>query len=163
MTKWALSLEVSQGSRKEAKEGHFTQFELLHEIGFADLDDRTKVEYIKLFREFAYASKGKRQLRYSEDLRDWLKLGQEKTDEELAQEGEDPSWILTTLTIDQWRPILAKEKSGAIGRMLIVARDAQGDPAPLWDYLAATYGIRGSDAQRNPLPAVMFVNDHDAG
>jgi hypothetical protein len=33
MTKWALSLEASQGNRKSAKKGHLNQFELLYEIG----------------------------------------------------------------------------------------------------------------------------------
>ncbi len=163
MTKWALSLEVSQGNVKEAKKGHFTPFQLLHEIGFADLDDRIKAGYIKLFREYAYASKGKRQLVISKKLREWLNLEEDKTDEELAKEGEDPSWILSLIKPEQFKPVFAKEKTGSIGRLLIAARDAHGDPAALWDYLAVTYGIQASEAQRNPMPSISFENDDVAG
>lgn len=161
LTKWALSLEVSQVGRKEAKQGHFTQFELLNEIGYGDISEETRQAYIKLFREFAIASKGKRQLVYSKGLRDLLGLGEDKTDEELSQEGEDPSWILTTLTPEQFKPIMAREKGGALARVLLAARDAGGDPGAFWDYLEANFGIVGTDAQRNPMPAVLFENDEE--
>jgi len=143
MTKWALSLEVSSTASKEGKAGHFTQFQLLYEIGFGDLDEETRQGYINLFREFAEASKGKRQLYYSHGLRSWLGLGQDKTDEELAQEGSEPHFDFAGLSYEQYRPILAAEKSGSIGRMLEAAREfAVINNLPgFWAWLESEFGI----------------------
>ena len=157
MTKWALTLEVAQIQRKQAKDGHFTQFQLLYEIGFGDLDPETRAGYIALFREFAEASKGKRQLVYSKHLRDWLGLGKDKTDEELADEGEDPSYVLGNLTRDQYKLIFKKELQGSIPKLGNVI--AHCDTAGVWDYLEAEYGIVGTPAQRDPQPGVMFIVD----
>lgn len=139
MTKWALSLEVAETSRKEGSEGHFTQFQLLYEIGFKELDPLVKAKYINLFREFAVGSKGRRQMVYSKGLRDWLGLGEEKTDEELAEEGTNPYDVFARLMVTDYQIIFREEFKGSLAKLLEVARKCDEDI--FWDYVLDQYEI----------------------
>jgi hypothetical protein len=63
---------------------------------------------------FAEVFKGKRQLHWSRGLKARYAIG-EKNDEELAQEKEDDFAVwLGTITIEQWRDVLAVEGRGSV-------------------------------------------------
>lgn len=87
----SAGFEVAGGQQKSGRKGSRTPFELLANV----VDNRKKdgtIETVKarrdygLFREYAIASKGKRQLTWSRGLRDWAGLGVEQTDESIASE-----------------------------------------------------------------------------
>lgn len=87
----SAGFEVAGGQQKTGRKGSRTPFELLASV----VDNRKKdgtIETVKarrdfgLFKEYAIASKGKRQLTWSRGLRDWAGLGVEQTDEAIASE-----------------------------------------------------------------------------
>jgi hypothetical protein len=89
---WSLEAEVTKApvkTTKGKKTGlqdyeRYTPFELL------DLyKDQNDLQAGKLFREYAGAMKGKRQLVWSRGTRDLFGLGEEATDQELAEDPQD--------------------------------------------------------------------------
>ncbi|MCU1592555.1 MAG: phiB5 09 [Frankiales bacterium] len=77
----AAAAELAQGHAKQAKNGNLHPFQLLGAL--VDLGD---ADYLDLWREWERGSKGRRQMTWSLGLRDYLDLGSEKTDEEIAEE-----------------------------------------------------------------------------
>jgi hypothetical protein len=75
------ALELARGDLKEARRGNRTPFRILADIeAFGLADD------VDLWLEWEQASKGRRQLTWSRDLRALLALGDEATDEDLASD-----------------------------------------------------------------------------
>lgn len=73
--------EVAGGSNKKARNGNRTPFQILADVvALGDADD------LALWWEWEEASHNRRQLTWSAGLRDFLALGAEKTDEEIAEE-----------------------------------------------------------------------------
>ena len=86
-----LGAEATLGAWKKARGGNRTPFQIAHDLGTTgDMAD------IELWWEYENASHGKRALTWSKKLREWAKLGQEKTDEELAEEsaGDIPHAVI---------------------------------------------------------------------
>ena len=76
----------------------------------------------KLFQVYAKAFHGRRQLYWSNGLRDLLGLSRELTDEELAAKAEDErASVLATITVAQWRAIRRFHQEA---HLLTVAEDA---------------------------------------
>lgn len=121
--RWGLDAEMTKGHTKRAKDGE-TPFDLLRSILYED-DQGAPA----LFREYADAFKGKRQLVWSRGLRQLLDLGADVTDEELAAEQEDHAEILGQLTVSEWHLVLRLD---ARGELLEVAR---GGWAPVQQFL----------------------------
>ena len=114
VNKWGIEEEMTKSHVKHGREGGRTPWDVLRDyLAFGDCDDA------ELFREFAKAFKGKRQLTWSRGLRDLLHLGVELSDEELAAQEEEQAELLGSLSLVQWRFILAKD---ARGEVLEVAR-----------------------------------------
>ena len=67
-----------------------------------------------LFRVYAEAFKGRRQLYWSNGLRKLLEVGCEVSDEEIAVAQEDSAMVLAQLSIEQWRAILATRTEAAV-------------------------------------------------
>ena len=67
-----------------------------------------------LFQEYGAAMKGKRQLRWSPGLRNYLGLGAEATDEELAQAQDEDGGNFAQLTRRQLGRIIWKGKRGEV-------------------------------------------------
>ena len=66
------------------------------------------VEYVRAFR-------GQRQLVWSDKFREkFLKLGAEKSDEEIAKASEQDAVLLYSLTLDQWRIVLGNDARGEL-------------------------------------------------
>lgn len=121
--KWGLEHEMTKSHIKRGKEGHYTptDFLRLHLEG----DSR----YAALFREFAEAFKGKRQLVWSDGLRDRLGLGAEASDQELAESVEESAAKFAEIPLNAWRLVLKKEKRGELLQVCYLGLDA------LWEWL----------------------------
>lgn len=94
--KWGADKELVDVSTKKGKVGRYTPFDL---VGYRD--DKF-VEYIK-------ATKGKRQLLYSNGLRALFGLDAEKSDEELAQEQVEHSRTVARINYKNWKKILRED------------------------------------------------------
>ena len=136
VSKWGLEDEMTKGHTKKALHGE-TPFDFLRAV----LEDPDDKQAAALFRHFSEVFKGKRQLHWSRGLKKLYSIG-EKSDDELAEEKEDDFAVfLGTITMEQWRDVLAVEGRGPL--LLIAARS--GWPAVLV-YLAEIQG-QGKVAQ----------------
>jgi hypothetical protein len=98
VSKWGFDAEMTKAHIKKSidREKGRTPFDLLRDYGAGD------EQAGKLFREYAKCFKGKRQLVWSKGLRDMLALGEEKTDEQLAEEHTETGELIGTFTKDEW-------------------------------------------------------------
>lgn len=109
VSKWGLEDEMTKGHTKKALHGE-TPFDFLRAL----LENPDDKQAAALFIQFAQVFKGKRQLHWSRGLKKLYAIG-EKNDDELAQEKEDDFAVwLGTITIEQWRDVLAVEGRGAV-------------------------------------------------
>lgn len=108
VAKWGLEDEMTKGHTKKAINGE-TPFDFLRSY----LADATDKQAGALFKEFAETFKGKRQLYWSPGLKKRFAIG-ESSDEELAVQMEDHATMLGTITIEQWRDVLAVEGNGMV-------------------------------------------------
>lgn len=129
VAKWGLEDEMTKGHTKKAINGE-TPFDFLR----AYLADKADKQAGALFKEFAETFKGKRQLHWSKGLKKRYAIG-ESTDEELAAQMEDHAAMLGTITIDQWRDVLAVDGNGTV---LLLAANGGWDAVAL--YLDAIKG-----------------------
>ena len=106
---WGLDAEMTKGHIKRAKDGE-TPFDLLRAI----LGDRGDGEAVRLFREYAGAYRGKRQLVWSRGLRERLGLDADVSDEEIAATPEEGAEVLGRLTLDEWRAVLRCDFRGEL-------------------------------------------------
>lgn len=104
VSKWGLESEMTKGHSKIAKNGGLTPFALLEDV-LETGDDRP----YWLFKEYAFAFKGKRQLVWSRGLRALLLPEiEEATDAELA-ESEDLDVValfFSSLSLLEWKAVL---------------------------------------------------------
>lgn len=106
-SKWGLEHEMTKGHVKQGREGGRTPFDLLRLY----LAEKSK-EAALLFSEYAKAFKGKRQLVWSEGLREMLQLDREATDEELATAQDDDAHLFAEIPLNVWRLILQRDLRG---------------------------------------------------
>lgn len=109
VAKWGLEHELTYGHIKKGKAGGETPFDLLRSV-LADQDDK---QAAALFREYAQAFKGKRQLHWSHGLKAQLAI-EEATDEEVVERLEEGAELLGQLTPDQWRDVLKVEARATV-------------------------------------------------
>lgn len=102
VTKWGLEEEITKGHVKKGREGSLTPFDILRQSE----DDPY---YGKLFRQYADAFKGKRQLVWSKGLKEMLGIV-EISDEELAVETEKDSIVLDEIALVIWELIYRHKK-----------------------------------------------------
>jgi len=106
--KWGAEHEIAKSHLKSGREGNLSPFEFLDK--YIEGNER----YKDLFLEYSSAFRGKRQLIWSDGLRDYLKVEKEKTDEEIALEEDPDSILFTKIPLKIWRVILAKEKRAEV-------------------------------------------------
>lgn len=113
---WRVDHEVTKSNVKISKKDGRTPFQML-----IDYDQKNDLQAGKLFQEYAQAFKGKRQLTWSNGMRDYLGLDDEKTDEQLLDELEivERGEVVATINLAQWRTIL---KHNYRGHVLKLAR-----------------------------------------
>ena len=102
VSKWGLEEEITKGHIKKGRDNSLTPFDILR----LSEDD---AEYSKLFREYADAFKGKRQLVWSKGLKDLLGIV-EVTDEQLALETEKDSILLDEVALQVWELVHRAKK-----------------------------------------------------
>lgn len=106
VSKWGLEHEVTKGHIKQSKGGR-SPFDLLRDAQVGD------IEAGDLFKAYAAAFKGKRQLFYSRGLRSLLGLGVELSDCE-AVELAAPGELVGRLTWQQWRYFCSRGLRGSL-------------------------------------------------
>jgi hypothetical protein len=134
-SKWGLENEMTKGHIKRALAGE-TPFDLLRAV----LEDKKDDQARSLFREYAHAFKGKRQLVWSRGLRDLFNLGDASSDEELATTLENDAELLGSLDPDQWRAVL---KHDFRAELLELARHGWEPVQRMLDGLMGNQRIRG--------------------
>lgn len=124
-TKWGLEDEMVRGHMKTSKgiKGR-TPWDMLRAV-LADGCEASR----RLFAVYAAAFKGRRQLYWSNGLRELLGLNREATDEELAAMQDDTAYELARLTTEQWRAVLATRSEAAVLDL------AERDPSLMTDFL----------------------------
>lgn len=138
---------MTKGHVKRGKQGGMTPFDFLRAV-LADDPDAAK--YRGLFRAYAEAFHGQRQLYWSNGLRKLLELGKEATDEEVMAEQTEQATMLADLSVDQWRAIVHARAQAAV---LDVAEDKPEALRPLLDALYERwldYSRRRSIAKKAP-------------
>jgi hypothetical protein len=135
VSKWGLEDEMTKGHTKKAISGE-TPFDFLRSY-LADGEDK---QAGALFKEFAQTFKGKRQLHWSKGLKKRFAIG-EKTDEQVASEVEDTARLLGTITLEQWRDVLA-----ANGRGTVLQLAASGGWESVEIYLSSIKRIAPNDS-----------------
>ena len=106
--RWSLDKEMTKSAVKKGKKNGRTPTQLLLDYMIDDFQAG------ELWREYAYAIKGKRQLVWSRGMRKLLKLGIEKSDEEIAAEIPPQTVVYATFSKEQWRQILHHDLRGEI-------------------------------------------------
>lgn len=109
VSKWGMDAELTRGMIKRGREGNRSPWDFLRSF-FNDGDENDA----DLFRAYAKQFKGKRQLVWSEGLRELLGLDAEKSDQELAEEIEKGSELLGSLSLKQWRVVVQCNKRGEL-------------------------------------------------
>lgn len=102
-SKWGLESEMTKSHTKQGRNGSRTPWDFLR--AFLERSEGWE-QSAHLFRTYAAAFKGQRQLYWSNGLRALLAMGQEATDEEVAAVQDDTATELAELTDEQWRAIL---------------------------------------------------------
>ena len=122
VSKWGLEDEMTKANAKQTKRKGLSPWGLLRAVLDADDPEYPPERAGKLFQVYAKAFHGRRQLYWSNGLRDLLGLSRELTDEELAAKAEDEqATVLATITIGQWRAIRRFRQEA---HLLTVAEDA---------------------------------------
>lgn len=106
--------------------------------------DKTDKQAGALFKEFAETFKGKRQLHWSPGLKKRFAIG-EATDEELAVQMDDHAAMLGTITLDQWRDVLAVDGRGTV---LMLAANGGWDAVALYLVSIDGRGINRDKSQK---------------
>ncbi|MDP1595175.1 MAG: protein rep [Gallionella sp.] len=110
--KWDIGRELTSGHSKKSSGKGRTPFDLLRDSVRGDLNAS------RLFKEYAIAFAGKRQLYYSTGLKDFFQL-EDKTDDEIASSVDFDTVQLAHIDSDSWRLILLY---GSRPTVLIIAR-----------------------------------------
>lgn len=100
---WSLDQEMTKSHIKKAKNESMTPFDFLRQ--YLNTDNE---RYLGLFKEYAEAMKGKRQLQWSPGLKKQFVID-DKTDEQIATEKIEQADLLGYLTADQWKQILKQD------------------------------------------------------
>ena len=101
---WSIEQEMTKSHIKKGRESNMSPFDLLRDVLHND-DDYSKA----LYKEYASAFKGKRQLHWSRGLKDYFAIA-DKTDEDLAKEKVEQADLLGLLTSNQWREIIRRDQ-----------------------------------------------------
>jgi hypothetical protein len=100
----SAGFEATMGQHKQPKNGNRTPFAVL-----ADVAANGEVVDLELWHEWEQASKGRRQLTWSDGLRDFLGLDVERTDQELAEDDSLDGEVLVELDTGQWSTVRRRQ------------------------------------------------------
>jgi plasmid rolling circle replication initiator protein Rep len=111
--KWGMDQELVKSPAKIASGEHYAPFQILLESA-KDQDPDKKFD--RLFFEYAYAMKGKRQLVWSKGARELFDLGSEISDMELAEKDVDPAVFFAGIIDVIWKNIVVAKVRGKVLR-----------------------------------------------
>lgn len=109
-SKWGLESEMTKNHTKQGKAGGMTPWDFLRAV-LEDGPDAAK--YRALFKVYADAFHGQRQLHWSKGLKALLEVG-EVSDEELAISDQDNCYVLARLITPEWRAIMHARAQAAV-------------------------------------------------
>ena len=104
---WGVEREVTSAVAKEAKKGHRSPFQIL---GDADEGDHASA---RLFVEYVEATRGRSSLHWSAGLKNLVGV-RDRSDEEVAEDSEDPADTLALLDRGQWRKVTQQRARATI-------------------------------------------------
>lgn len=107
-TGWTITHELTKQPTKKAKQSGRSPAQLLSDYGNGD------IRAGRLWRDYAMAFRGKKQLVWSKGLRERLGFNPEIDDTALAETVPDGSEILTTLNREEWRGIIRADLKGEL-------------------------------------------------
>lgn len=116
--KWGIEHEMTKGHIKKSKEG-YSPFDLLRVVLGSSpagrfLDGKTEAA-TALFREYGKAFKGKRQLVWSQGLKnDLLEDMADLSDEEIADQVEPDAELFARVPLHIWKIVLSKNLRGVV-------------------------------------------------
>ena len=100
---WSLEQEMSKAHIKVAKNESMTPFDFLRNYLISE-----DVKYLKLFKEYLECFKGKRQIQWSQGLKQLFNIT-DKSDDELATEKIEEADIVGMLSAEEWKIILKED------------------------------------------------------
>lgn len=115
---WGPAEELVRGHTKSASGLRFSPFDLLGEVVYGEHDRPTVWRYQALFREFAAAFHGTRQLQWSKGLKRALLGTEGLTDEEVADSIGEADPVLIVLNLEQWQAV---RRGNLQGDVLLIA------------------------------------------
>ena len=132
VAKFGAAEELALGTHKTGRNGSRTWLQLLVDAGDGDAHAG------HLFRIYARAFKGRRQLSWSPGLKQLVGIA-ELADQEIAERADEPSVLVACIPVERWRLAVllpgsrgaileAAERGGAEAVAQVVARLARGDP-----------------------------------
>lgn len=121
-SKWGLEDEMTKANAKQSKGKGLSPWGLLRAVLDGDDPMYPPQRASALFQVYAAAFAGRRQLYWSNGLRQLLALAPERSDEELVNAPEDErASVLATLSPEQWRSIRRRRQEA---HLLTVAESA---------------------------------------
>ena len=121
IAKWGMGAELTKANIKRGKEGRYTPWDLLRWH-----DETGDEKAAELFREYAQAFYGARQLVWSRGLKERYRIG-EQTDQELAEQQEEQAVIVIRIAKADWYRVCRARGRG----MVLVLAENGGAPAVL--------------------------------
>jgi hypothetical protein len=101
---WSLSDEIAKASSKGGRKGSRSAWELLDCIIDPEATPQHQNRAMALFREYAEATKGRRQLTWSPGLKK-LYAVVDLDDAELCAQEEEDAILIAQIPLDAWRAI----------------------------------------------------------
>ncbi len=126
-SKWGMEHELTKAHIKKGNQGGSTPWDFLTQY-----HEGEKEISRSLFKEYACAFKGRRQLVWSKGTRDLLGLDPELTDEDLAAIEEDQAEVIVEISREDWKIVVRYQVRG---ELLNVARERGGEGVV--EYIAA--------------------------
>jgi len=116
---WTVEHELTKQSVKTGKTKGRTPVQIL-----IDYAEDGLISDADLFREYALLTYRKNQLQWSKGLRNQLDLGEEKSDDDLMDEKEEPAILLANLSSEDWDMLGELQ---LVGHALLLARTAYSE------------------------------------
>lgn len=108
---WDMADEATKAHIKTGRKGSVTPFDMLR-ISSSTVDDKERIHYRTLFREYASCMKGKSQIRWSRGLRDFYNVGEQLTDQEIVDLQEERATLKAVITKTEWSQLISLEVNG---------------------------------------------------
>ena len=117
IAKWGMGAELTKANIKRGKEGRYTPWDLLRWY-----DETGDEQAAELFREYAQAFYGARQLVWSRGLKAIYRI-EEQTDQELVEQREEEAVIVIRISREDWYRVCRDRGRGTV---LVLAENGGG-------------------------------------